>query len=82
MNNTQVVDTEEENTLSFKTNIKCGGCIAQVKPILDAVASIKEWNVDIANADKILTVKAKGISESEIVETIQKAGFKIERIRK
>lgn len=67
-----------EKSYSFKTNIKCGGCIATVKPVLDAVNGINEWNVDTANPDKILTVKADGVSESEIMELVKKAGFKIE----
>lgn len=62
----------------FKTNINCGGCIANVKPHLDNVDGIDKWEVDIADKEKILTVKSDGISEQEIIETVQKAGYKIE----
>ncbi len=62
----------------FKTNINCGGCIAAVKPHLDNEEGIGEWEVDITNKDKILTVKSEGISEQEVIETVQKAGYKIE----
>lgn len=67
-----------ENNYSFKTNIKCGGCIEKVKPVLDAATEISEWNVDTANPDKILTIKAKDISQEEIMEMIRNAGYKIE----
>jgi len=64
--------------LRFKTNINCGGCIASVKPHLDQAEGVCHWEVDTTNKDKILTVKSKGIREQEVIETVQKAGFKIE----
>lgn len=64
----------------FKTNINCDGCIASVTPHLDNAKGIGAWEVDTNNKDKVLTVKSEGISEKEIIETVQKAGFKIERI--
>jgi copper chaperone len=71
---------EKETTFHFKTNIKCGGCVATVTPFLNAAKGISKWSVDTANNDKILSVISKGISESEIIDAIQKAGFKIEAI--
>lgn len=62
----------------FKTNINCNGCIASVEPHLDGVNGISEWNVDITSPDKILTIKSNGITEEEVLHTVQKAGFKIE----
>lgn len=70
----------ETKTFTFKTNINCGGCIAKVTPFLDEVKGISNWNVDTANKNKILTVVSDGISESEVIDTVQKAGFKIEMI--
>ena len=64
--------------LQFKTNINCGGCVASVKPHLDSADGICHWEVDTANKDKVLTVKSKGITEQEVIERVQKAGFKIE----
>lgn len=70
----------ENISLRFKTNINCGGCVASVKPHLDNAAGICEWNVDTAGKDKILTVKSEGITEEQVIETVQKAGFKIEPV--
>ncbi|HRO07825.1 MAG TPA: hypothetical protein PK611_07095 [Saprospiraceae bacterium] len=64
--------------MKFKTNINCGGCIKSVTPHLNNAAGISEWNVDTDNVDKILTVVSNGITEEEVIEIIQKAGFKIE----
>jgi copper chaperone len=65
-------------TLKFKTNINCTGCIANVSPFLNSDANIKKWEVDIANPEKILRVETENISEKEVMELVQKAGYKIE----
>ena len=64
--------------LQFKTNINCGGCIAKVKPHLDNAEGICHWEVDTTNRDKVLTVKTEGITQQEVIDTVTKAGFKIE----
>ncbi len=68
----------ENKQFQFKTNINCGGCIASVKPHLDNAEGICHWEVDTNNKDRVLTVKSEGITEHEVISTIQKAGFKIE----
>ena len=68
-------------TLKFKTNIKCGGCIATVTPHLDALQGIDQWEVDTNVADKILTVQGeRGSLPDQVVATLEKAGFKAELI--
>ncbi|WP_026461981.1 heavy-metal-associated domain-containing protein [Adhaeribacter aquaticus] len=65
-------------TLKFKTNINCGSCVANAKPYLDAVENVQNWEVDTTNPEKILTVKGENIKAEEVVETVKKAGYKIE----
>ena len=67
--------------LRFKTNINCGGCVASVKPYLDNADGIWHWEVDTTK-DKVLTVKSEGITQEQEIETVQKAGFKIEPLSK
>ena len=67
-------------TLKFKTNIKCGGCIAAVTPHLNLLSGIKNWQVDTVNPDKILTIDSDGLSAREIIHKIQKAGYTAELI--
>lgn len=62
----------------FKTNINCSGCVTKVTPFLDDKTGIDHWEVDVTSKDKVLTVKSDGMSEQEVIETVQKAGFKIE----
>ncbi|WP_166923238.1 heavy-metal-associated domain-containing protein [Flavobacterium poyangense] len=68
----------ENKEFQFKTNINCGGCVSKVKADLDGAEGICEWEVDTANSDKILTVKAEGITEEEIIAIVKKKGFKAE----
>lgn len=65
-------------TLNFKTNIKCSGCVAGVTPALNEIAGENNWKVDIQNPDKILTVAAEGTTAQDIIQAVQKAGFTAE----
>ena len=67
-------------TLQFKTNIKCSGCIAKVTPALNEAAGESNWKVDTENADKILTISAANLTEAAIKAAIEKAGFKAEKV--
>lgn len=71
----------ENKHLQFKTNLNCGGCVSKIQSDLDNADGICEWDVDIANSNKILTVKSEGISEEEIVAIIKSKGFKAEPIK-
>ena len=68
----------ENKNFQFKTNINCSSCVATVTPFLNDAEGICHWEVDISNKNKVLTVKPEGITEQEIIEAVQKAGFKIE----
>ncbi|UPQ77743.1 heavy-metal-associated domain-containing protein [Flavobacterium azooxidireducens] len=70
----------ENNTLKFKTNINCMGCVSKVTPELDKLSAIENWEVDIRNKDKVLTVEASSDKQDEIISAVEKAGFKIEKI--
>ncbi len=67
-----------DKTLQFKTNINCDGCVAKVRPFLTDAAGICHWNVDISNKDKVLTVQSEGITEAEVIQKVEEAGFNIE----
>ncbi|UII26366.1 heavy-metal-associated domain-containing protein [Fulvivirga maritima] len=65
-------------TLKFKTNINCGGCLKRVTPSLNDTSGIKHWEVDLDNPDKILTVDADGASAEDVTNAVKKVGFEIE----
>ncbi len=70
----------EDKNFQFKTNINCAGCISKVTPFLNDAEGVCHWEVDTKSKDKVLTVASKGISEQEVMEAVQKAGFKIESV--
>lgn len=70
----------ENKALKFKTTLNCGGCVSKVKSDLDSSAGISSWDVDIDNADKILTVNSAGITEDEVVAIVKSKGFQAEPI--
>lgn len=68
-------------TLQFKTNIKCGGCIATVTPYLNDVPNLKSWEVDAATPEKLLTIKVEPeLDEGLVIDILEKAGYQAERI--
>lgn len=70
----------KNNTLKFKTNINCMGCVAKVTPTLNEISEIENWEVDVQNKDKVLTIETQSLNQNEIVAAVEKAGFKIEKI--
>jgi copper chaperone len=69
------------NTVQFKTNINCSGCVAKVTGPLNAVAGKENWQVDTAHPQKILTVQPGTATEQDIVAAVQKTGFTAEKIQ-
>ncbi len=43
-------------TRQFKTDLRCGSCVATVKPYLDRVPGVDTWDIDVASPNKTLTI--------------------------
>ena len=67
-------------TLKFKTNIKCGACVATVTPHLNEVKGIDTWAVDLKSPDRTLTVEASGATTDQVTQALKDAGYKAERL--
>ncbi len=65
------------NTLKFKTNIKCGACVATVTPHLTHENGIENFKVDLQDPDRTLTVTTDKSSD-EIAKLVQAAGYQAE----
>ncbi len=65
-------------TLKFKTNINCSGCVAKVTHTLNQVVGEENWMVDTQVPEKMLTVKTGDLSPEEIEAAVKSVGFKIE----
>jgi copper chaperone CopZ len=48
----------------FKTNLRCGSCVAAVKPHLDGVPGVDQWGIELASPDKTLTVDEDAAAET------------------
>jgi len=68
-------------TLKFKTNLKCNGCVNAIKPGVDSIKGIKSWRVFLDVQEKTLEVDIDSNSEEEVTIAVQdavtKAGYKI-----
>jgi copper chaperone len=73
------METSISSAIRFKTNIKCGGCIAAVTPYLNAIEQLDGWNVDTGSPNKILTVQTTetGIGK-EVQKAVEQAGYRAE----
>lgn len=67
-------------SIKFKTNINCGGCVKSVSAFLDEVENIQKWTVDTQNPDKILSVEGDAVDVVKVIEAVQDAGFEIEAL--
>ena len=74
-----LIKSEIMETIKFKTNIKCTGCLAQVGPALNETAGENNWQVDLNSSDKTLTVQGD-LQEAEIIAAVKKAGYAAEKI--
>ncbi len=73
--------SQDMENLKFRTTIKCSGCVANVTSALNETVGAENWNVDIQNPEKILTItKDESISEEQVIKAVQKAGYKAERL--
>ena len=68
------------NTFKFKTNIKCGNCVAAVTPHLDAVSGIESWVVDLKDPNRTLTVQADAANAETVQKAVETAGYKAEMV--
>ena len=67
------------NTRKFKTNAKCGGCVAKIEASLSTAVSRDKWNIDLSVPERTLTIDCD-LSDDEIVELVNAAGFKAEKL--
>lgn len=65
--------------MKFKTNIKCDGCVSAVTPFLNQSVGQGNWQVDLTNPDRILTVNSDA-EEATVREALEKAGYKADKL--
>lgn len=74
INKTQPAD----GPVRFKTNIKCGACVATVTPFLNDAVGNGNWQVDLKSPERTLTVETH--DAASVKRAIEKAGYKAESL--
>ena len=69
-------------TVQFKTNIKCSGCVSKVTPFLDDVVGEDNWEVDVQSLDKVLTITTEKADVTDIKKAVEQAGFQAQELVK
>jgi len=68
------------NKIKFKTTIKCSGCLEKVTPHLNKTEGVEDWEVDLKNPNKVLTVESNGATEGQVISMLQNLGYEAEPI--
>lgn len=58
----------------FKTNVKCGACVAAISPEMEKIAA-GSWHLDLTSPERILTVESDK-NAGEIIRALESAGYK------
>lgn len=68
-------------TYTFKTSLKCSGCVSSLMPFMNELKGVQKWDLDLGSDKKILTVNAEDfLGEKEIIDAVAKAGYTAEMI--
>lgn len=63
--------------ISYKTNIGDENALRKVIPFLNSAIGSSNWQIDMENTDRVLTVYSPGmVDEERVILAIRKAGFK------
>lgn len=62
--------------LTFRTNIKCSGCVAKATPYLNQAVGEDNWEVDISQPEKWLTIESDGpVDKQAVINAVKQAGY-------
>ena len=69
------MQTDINNILIFKTNIKTEADRQAVKPLLDNHTCIRQWNVDLQDVDCVLRIVSPTLTVQETIGLITRHGY-------
>jgi hypothetical protein len=61
--------------LVFKTNVTSKKKVGMVAPLLISFPTIRQWNFDLQDCDKILRIESTGLSPVLVEQLLLTAGF-------
>ena len=62
----------------FKSNLKCEGCIEQIRIPLSQILEIDHWEVDLTNPDKLIFLYGDLIDYKAVISKIGEVGYRLE----
>lgn len=68
-------------TIRFKTNLKCNGCIAAIKSSMDNIEGMIKWEVDLTTPEKEMKAEVESDANTDkIIAAFKSCGYEAERI--
>lgn len=69
-----------DDILVFRTNIKGKKDLKKVRPLLDALRGVINWNIDSQDCDKVLRIESGLLQSEEVINLIKSAGYFCEEL--
>ena len=66
--------------LVFKTNVTSKKKVSMIAPLLTSFPTIRQWNFDLDDRDKILRIEATGLNPGLIERLLLRAGFNCQEL--
>lgn len=60
---------------TFHTTLRCGACVAKIRPALDSEPGLRRWSVDLESPNRLLTVEGDAVDPGRIRAIVAEAGF-------
>ena len=64
-------------TLSFKTSMKCNGCVTKATPYINKIEGLENWKVEFTVPQSTLTVDSEKDVEQQVIDAVKEAGYTI-----
>ncbi|WP_129714486.1 hypothetical protein [Pedobacter sp. SYP-B3415] len=66
--------TTFDHILLFKTDLSSRSAVDLIRPVLDSLEHIEQWNVDLWDEDFVLRVVSYKATHDEIITLLNRAG--------
>lgn len=64
-----------DHILLFKTDISTDADRQTLQPVLDNLAGIRQWSVDLNDCDCVLRIESETINHQQVINLITNHGF-------
>jgi hypothetical protein len=66
--------------LVFKTNVTSKKKVSMIAPLLTSFPTIRQWNFDLDDCDKVLRIEATGLNPGSVERLLLTAGFNCQEL--